>query len=128
MSSEDVSVTVGWSHSGGGDDVMPGQGRAVERPFISAERSAIAGVYARLPSLGASTLDVCLNDHTFWCNVPLPACRCKLLGSQVLKKWLSYQERGCWSSPCGLRGRQHVTDTARRIEGILKLWEWGIEG
>lgn len=128
MSSEDVSVTAGWGYSGGGDDVMPGQGRAVERPFISAERSAMTGVHAKIPSLGASTLDVCLNDHTFWCNVPLTAYRCKLLGSQVLKKWLSYQERGVLEQPLRAERVQHVADSARRIEGILKLWERGIEG
>lgn len=62
-------------------------------------------VHARLPSLSASTLNVCLNDRTPWCNVPLPAWRCKLLGSQVLKKWLSYQERGVLEQPLRAEGR-----------------------
>ncbi|MXY18688.1 MAG: N-6 DNA methylase, partial [Synechococcus sp. SB0664_bin_36] len=94
MANEDFAVTAGWGHFGKGDAVMPGQGRVVERPFTPEERSAMApwhGTLAPLGPLGDTTLDVYLNDHAFWRNVPLPVWRYKLGGYQVLKKWLSYR-------------------------------------
>ena len=121
MADEDFTVTAGWGHFGKGDAVMPGQGRVVERPFTPEERSAMAGGYGTLDSLGSTTLDVYLNDRTFWRNVPLPVWRYKLGGYQVLKKWLSYREWGVLGR--GLRAEEvlHFTDTARRIGGILGL-------
>ena len=119
MADEDFAVTAGWGHFGKGDAVMPGQERVVERPFTPEERSAMAGGYGTLDSLGSTTLDVYLNDRAFWRNVPLPVWRYKLGGYQVLKKWLSYREQGVLGR--GLRAEEvlHFTDTARRFWGIL---------
>ena len=121
MADEDFVVTAGWGHFGKGDAVMPGQGRVVERPLTPEERSAMAGGHATLPLTGQTTLDIYLNDHAFWRNVPLPVWRYKLGGYQVLKKWLSYREQGVLGR--GLRAEEvlHFTDTARRIGGI-----WGL--
>ncbi|MXW40047.1 MAG: N-6 DNA methylase, partial [Synechococcus sp. SB0668_bin_15] len=94
MADEDFAVTAGWGHFGKGDAVMPGQGRVVERPFTPEERSAMAGRGGTLAPLGDTTLDVYLNERAFWRNVPFPVWRYKLGGYQVLKKWLSYRERG----------------------------------
>ena len=41
MSDDDFALTVGWGHFGTGDAVMPGQGRAVERPITAAERESL---------------------------------------------------------------------------------------
>ena len=128
MADEDFAVTAGWGHFGKGDAVMPGQGRVVERPFTPEERSAMGGGHDMLTPLGSTTLDVYLNDRAFWRNVPVPVWRYKLGGYQVLKKWLSYRERGVLGR--GLRAEEvlHFTDTARRIGGILGVWAGEVEG
>lgn len=43
----------------------------------------------------------------------------KLGGYQVLKKWLSYRERGILGRRLTPEEVQHFTDTARRIAGLL---------
>ena len=119
MASEDFAVTAGWGHFGKGDAVMPGQGRVVERPLTPEERSAMARGHDTLALAGQTTLDIYLNDHAFWRNVPLPVWRYKLGGYQVLKKWLSYREQGVLGR--GLRAEEvlHFAGVARRIGGIL---------
>ena len=44
----------------------------------------------------------------------------KLGGYQVLKKWLSYRERGVLGRALKPEEVQHFTDTARRIGAILQ--------
>ena len=126
MADEDFAMTAGWGHFGKGDAVMPGQGRVVERPFTPEERSAMAGGYDTLDPLGETTLDVYLNDRAFWRNVPLPVWRYKLGGYQVLKKWLSYRERGVLGRGLQVEEVLHFTDTARRIGGIWGVWGGGM--
>ncbi|MXW12077.1 MAG: N-6 DNA methylase [Synechococcus sp. SB0668_bin_13] len=124
MADEDFAVTAGWGHFGKGDAVMPGQGRVVERPFTPEERSAMApwhGTLAPLGPLGDTTLDVYLNDHAFWRNVPLPVWRYKLGGYQVLKKWLSYRERGVLGRELRAEEVLYFAEVGRRIGGILTL-------
>ena len=121
MADEDFAVTAGWGHTGKGDAVMPGQGRVVERPFTPQERSAMAAWYTTLDPLGATTLDVYLNDHAFWRNVPLPVWRYKLGGYPVLKKWLSYREQRVLGRALGVEEVLHFAAVGRRIGGILTL-------
>ncbi len=121
MASEDFAVTAGWGHFGKGDAVMPGQGRVVERPLTPEERSAMARGHATLPLTGQTTLDIYLNDHAFWRNVPLPVWRYKLGGYQVLKKWLSYREQGVLGRPLLAEEVLHFAGVARRVGGILGL-------
>lgn len=45
-------------------------------------------------ALGTPTLDTYLNDRASWRNMLLPLWRYKPGGAQVLKKRLSYRERG----------------------------------
>ena len=116
MSGEDFAMTAGWGHFGTGDAVMPGQGRAVERAFTPAERSAMGDA---LPALGQTTFDVYLNARAFWRNVPAAVWDYRLGGYQVLKKWLSYRERAILDRPLKPGEVQHVSDTARRITAIL---------
>ena len=121
MTDEDFAVTAGWGHFGKGDAVMPGQGRVVERLFTPEERSAMGGHHGTLALLGDTTLDVYLNDRAFWRNVPLPVWRYKLGGYQVLKKWLSYRERGVLGRALRAEEVLYFAAVARRIGGILAL-------
>ena len=121
MGDEDFAVTAGWGYSGKGDAVMPGQGRVDERPLTPAEHSAMNQSHAKIPPSPPATLDIYLNDHAFWRNVPLPVWHYKLGGYQVLKKWLSYREQSVLGRPLQAEEVQHFTNTARRIAGILAL-------
>ena len=67
----------------GGDAVMPGQGRAVERDYTTTEREARGDAVA---VLGGATVDVYLNDNARWSNVPAAVWNYKLGSYQVLKK------------------------------------------
>ena len=118
MAGEDFAVTAGWGHYGQGDAVMPGQGRAAERAVSPDERAALGDA---LPTLGERTLDIYLNGEAFWRNVPAAIWTYRLGGYQVLKKWLSYRERGILGRPLKPEEVQHFTDTARRIGAILSM-------
>ena len=116
MAGEDFVVTAGWGHFGTGDAVMPGQGRAVERPYTPDERAALGDA---LPALGKTTFDIYLNARAFWRNVPATVWRYKLGGYQILKKWLSYRDREILGRALSPEEVQHFADTARRIGAIL---------
>ncbi len=118
MSGDDFSVTAGWGHFGSREAVMPGQGRADERPLTADERSSMGDA---VTTLGETTFDVHLNDRACWRNVPAAVWNYKLGGYQVLKKWLSYREHKVLDRPLRAEEIQHVTDTARRIAAILLL-------
>ena len=118
MAGDDFSVTASWGHFGQGEAVMPGQGRAADRPY-TAEEPAALGESAH--TLGDTTFDIYLNDRAYWRNVPAAVWSYKLGGYQVLKKWLSYRERGVLGRALRPEEVQHFTDTARRIAGILGL-------
>ena len=116
MTGNDFALTSGWGHYGAGGAVMPGQGRIVERAFTPEERAALGDA---LPVFGETTFDIYLNDRAFWRNVPAAVWRYKLGGYQVLKKWLSYRERGILGRQLEPAEVQHFADTARRIAAIL---------
>ena len=118
MAGDDFSVTASWGHFGQGQAVMPGQGRVIERPYTAEELAAL-GESAH--TLGNTTFDIYLNDRAYWRNVPSSVWSYKLGGYQVLKKWLSYRERGVLGRALRPEEVQHFTDTARRIAGILGL-------
>ena len=116
MAGEDFAVTAGWGHSGSGDAVMPGLGRVGERAYSPSERAALGDA---APMLGRTTFDIYLNGNAFWRNVPAAVWTYKLGGYLVLKKWLSYRERGVLDRALTPHEVQHFTDTARRIAAIL---------
>ena len=122
MAGDDFSVTASWGHFGQGEAVMPGQGRVVERAYTAEERAAL-GESAH--NLGDTTFDIYLNDRAYWRNVPAAVWAYELGGYQVLKKWLSYRERGVLGRALWPDEVQHFTDTARRIAAILKLTDTG---
>ena len=118
MADSDFEATAGWGHYGSGDAVMPGQGRIVERAYSPDERTTMGDA---LSTLGETTFDVYLNENAFWRNVPAAVWRYKLGGYQVLKKWLSYRERGILGRPLKPEEVQHFTDTARRVGAVLLM-------
>ena len=118
MAGEDFAVTAGWGHSGSADAVMPGQGRVVERAYTPSERAALADA---VPGCGPTTCDIYLNRNAFWRNVPADVWAFKLGGYQVLKKWLSYRERGVLDRALTPQEVQRFTDIARRIAAILTI-------
>ena len=118
MVGADFAIAAGWGHSGSGDAVMPGQGRAVERAYTPSERAALDDA---APGLGRMTFDIYLNRNAFWCNVPAAVWTYKLGGYQVLKKWLSYRERTVLHRPLTPHEVQRFTDIARRIAAILTI-------
>ena len=116
MAGDDFVVTARWGHYGTGDAVMPGHGRLVEREYTTDERAALGDTVA---ALGQTTFDVYLNDRTFWRNVPAAIWGYKLGGYQVLKKWLSYRERGVLGRALAPEEVLYFAQVARRIGGIL---------
>ena len=118
MAGDDFALTAGWGHYGPGDAVMPGQGRVVERDYTANERSALgeaAGV------LGQTTFDIYLNGNAYWRNVPPAVWRYKLGGYQVLKKWLSYRERGVLGRALLPEEVLYFAEVARRIGAIVSI-------
>ena len=118
MTGDDFALTAGWGHYGTGDAVMPGQGRIVEREYTPEERAALGDA---IPTLGAKTLDVYLNDHAFSRNVPAAIWDYKLGGYQVLKKWLSYRERDVLGRALTPDEVLYFAETARRVGTVLQL-------
>ena len=118
MTGDDFALTAGWGHYGTGDAVMPGQGRIVEREYTPEERTALCDA---IPTLGGKTLDVYLNDHAFWRNVPAAIWDYKLGGYQVLKKWLSYRGRDVLGRPLFPEEVLYFAETARRIGEMLQV-------
>ena len=118
MTGNDFALTAGWGHFGQGEAVMPGQGRVVERPYTTDERTALGET---IQTLGDTTYDIYLNDRAYWRNIPAAVWSYKLGGYQVLKKWLSYRERNVLGRALMPMEVQHFTDTARRIGSILGL-------
>ncbi|MDD9982279.1 MAG: N-6 DNA methylase [Gammaproteobacteria bacterium] len=114
MAGEDFVLDAGWGY-GQGDAVMPGKGRVVERAFSPDEREAIGGA---LTALGDTTFDIYLNRKAFWRNVPAFVWDYRLGGYKVLKKWLSYRERGILGRALQPEEVQHFADAARRIAAI----------
>ena len=91
MTADDFSLTARWGFFDQKGAVMPGPGRAVPRPYTAEERAALGSA---ADALGDTTFDIHLNDRAYWRNVPAAVWSYKLGGYQVLKKWLSYRERG----------------------------------
>ena len=117
MTGGDFAVTAGWGHFGSGDAVMPGQGWAAARAYTASERTALVDHAAA--TLGRTTFDIYLNENAFWRNVPAAVWTFKLGGYQVLKKWLSYRERGVLDRALTPNEVQCFTDIARRLAAIL---------
>ena len=118
MTGDDFALTTGWGHFGTGEAVMPGQGRVVERAYTPDERAALGDATG---VLGRTTFDVYLNGNAYWRNVPAAVWRYKLGGYQVLKKWLSYRERGVLGRVLVPEEVGYFAEVARRIGAIVAM-------
>ena len=116
MDGDDFALTVGWGHYGTGEAVMPGQGRVVERDYTADERTALEDT---IDARGQTTFDIYLNGNAYWRNVPAAVWRYKLGGYQVLKKWLSYRERGVLGRALRPEEVIYFAEVARRIAAIV---------
>ena len=116
MSGNDFALTAGWGHFGQGSRVMPRQGHLVERSYTFGERTALGDA---LSILGEPTFDIYLNEKTYWRNIPGAVWNYKLGGYQVLKKWLSYRERGVLDRVLSPEEVQYFSEMVRRIGAIL---------
>ena len=116
MAGDDFALTAGWGHYGTGDAVMPGQGRVVERDYTADEHAALEDA---TDVLGQTTFDIYLNGNAYWRNVPAAVWRYKLGGYQVLKKWLSYRERGVLGRALVPEEVWYFAEVARRVGAIV---------
>lgn len=100
----------------------PGRGKLI-RPPLSDEEQAALGTDA--DALG-DALDVFLNDGTYWACIPSAVWEYKIVGFQVLKKWLSYREHGGGHPECLGRGltaaeARHFTALAQRLTAVVMM-------
>ena len=121
MAGDDFALTAGWGHYGTGDAVMPGQGRVVEREYTPEESAALGDT---LHTLGETTFDIYLNGNAYWRNVPATVWHYKLGGYQVLKKWLSYRERGVLGRALMPEEVLYFAEVARRIGAVAGLSDY----
>ena len=99
MQDADFELTAGWGRHGQNKAVMPGQGKLTEH---------------------SETVDIWLNDHTYWANIPKPVWQYRLGGYQVLKKWLSYREHKVLGRRLEVDEVSWFSEVARRIAAILE--------
>lgn len=107
----------GWGNRTDKGVTMPLRGRAVPRAYDDVE--AATSRYA--PLLGATTMDVGMNEASFWCGIPEQVWECRIGGYQVLKKWLSYRDHSIIARPLSAEEVGHVQQVARRIAAVLLL-------
>ena len=125
----DLALSAGWGHSGKGGVVMPGKGKVEVRDYTPEELSAIKegakvlGLTAKqaLEHLGETTCDIYLNGKAYWKNIPAKVWNYHIGGYQVIKKWLSYRERGLLGRDLTPDEVRYVMEVARRIAAILLL-------
>jgi len=125
----DFDLTAGWGHAGKGGVTMPGKGKIEERAYTNNELEAFnAGAKGLgltseqvLEHLGKNTLDVYLNDTAYWKNIPANVWNYHIGGYQVIKKWLSYREKGLLGRSMKMEEVEYVTEMTRRIAAILLL-------
>ena len=97
---DDFKVTAGWGHFGANQAVMPGQGKINRR---------------------GDMVDIYLNDHAYWKDVPINVWEYRLGGYQVLKKWLSYREQKVLGRGLEVEEVKWFSEVAQRIATILDL-------
>jgi hypothetical protein len=125
-----LAITAGWGHGQKEKDiVMPGRGIEKQREFTADEQKAIAEGAKDLGLApedvtalwGSDTLDIYLNNETFWSNVPEAVWEYAIGGYQVLKKWLSYRERQVLGRDITKDEAREFTHIVRRIAALLLL-------
>jgi hypothetical protein len=113
----DLAVTAGWGHAGKDGVTMPAKGKLRERAYSQVELDS--GLCKGC--LGDCTLDVHLNEHAYWRNIPRGVWDYHIGGYQVIKKWLSYREHKLLGRALTADEAREVTNMVRRIAAILLL-------
>jgi hypothetical protein len=127
-------VSARWGYKSKGRDeteiVMPGSGRIDRRPYLDDEMALIDAAApmngltrdALVELLGRETCDVYLNDFAYWKNIPVRVWEYYIGGYQVIKKWLSYREKGVLGRSLTLKEVEYVSEVARRL-AVLRVLE-----
>lgn len=115
----ELDVTAGWGHAGKGGVCMPGKGNCLKRPFDPEENKKIDASQRML--LGKETCDIYLNDIVFIKNVPAEVWNYYIGGYQVIKKWLSYREKGLLGRGLTMDEVLYVSEMTRRVAAIALL-------
>jgi hypothetical protein len=126
---EDFMVTAGWGHAGKDGVTMPGRGKLVQRERTQKEHAELVQGIAALglseeaaiACLGASVVDVSLNDRCAWTGIPEKVWELYIGGYQVIKKWLSYREHSILGRALTLGEVEEVQAMARRLTALCLL-------
>jgi hypothetical protein len=110
----ELDLTAGWGHSGKDGVCMPGKGDYRERKQEDEELRKV---------FGDETLDIYLNGAAYWENVPKCVWEYYIGGYQVIKKWLSYREKGMLGRGLKVEEAEYVTEMTRRISALIMLQE-----
>jgi len=110
----ELDLTAGWGHAGKGGVCMPGAGKYEERKQEDAELKK---------TFGDETLDIYLNGAAYWENVPKCVWEYYIGGYQVIKKRLSYREKGMLGRGLKVEEAEYVTEMARRLSALIMLQE-----
>jgi hypothetical protein len=129
-----LAVTAGWGHLHKDEEkekeiVMPGRGIEKKREFTDEEKAAIAEGAAELGLSvedtmmlwGDTTIDIYLNNETYWSNVPKAVWEYSIGGYLVLKKWLSYREEEVLGRAISKDEAREFMHIVRRIAALLLL-------
>jgi len=110
----ELDLTAGWGHAGKDGVCMPGKGKYVVRKQEDGELRKV---------FGDETLDIYLNGAAYWENVPKCVWEYYIGGYQVIKKWLSYREKGMLGRGLKVEEAEYVTEMARRLSALVLLQE-----
>jgi len=124
----DLKVSAGWGHRDSKGRINPGQGTVKLRDWTEDEVKNLAkgiarlgiGVNRGLDLLGRS-VDVYLNETTFWRGVPEPVWNYMIGGYQVVKKWLSYREETILGRAISKDEAREVTAMVRRLTALVLM-------
>ena len=126
-------LSAGWGYKSKGRNeteiVMPGSGRIERRAYSDDEMArfeAAAPKYgltreSLVELLGKETCDVYLNGFAYWRNIPVRIWEYYIGGYQVIKKWLSYREKGVLGRSLTIKEVEYVSEIARRLAFLRVL-------
>jgi Type ISP C-terminal specificity domain/N-6 DNA Methylase len=114
LQASEFALTAGWGSFGKAGVTMPGKGR-VERTALRQAQGE------RNNDEWPDGLNIYLNDHAYWQNVPQAAWDFTIGGYQVMKKWLSYREERVLGRSLLMEEMTEVTHMARRLTALVTL-------
>jgi hypothetical protein len=126
---DELALTAGWGHGGGGTPVMPSRGKITQRTgwlpeelaeLTDAAKAANHSIDELVNRLGPP-IDVWLNDVAYWRSVPTAVWEYSIGGYQVFTKWLSYREQNVLGRPLTLNEAREGTGIVRRLAAIVLL-------